>query len=106
MVKNQQLNDATITVEARYSINFIKSKNKFCLSLYYNGSNTFYVSCVKIDQFKAKNSEIKSYPLCLYNISKDFMVNNMKNWIKGICVSFYIDYNAIDVSDIVNIHNI
>ena len=34
------------------------------------------------------------------------MVNDMKNWIKGICVSFYIDYNAIDVSDIVNIHNI
>ena len=105
-MKNQQLNDGTIKAEAKYSINFTKSKNKFCLSLYYNGSNTFYVSCVKIDQFKAKNSEIKSYPLCLCNISKDFMVNNVKNWIKGICLSFYIDYNAIAVSDIVNIHNI
>ena len=32
-------------------------------------------------QLKAKDSEIKSYPLCLGNISKDFAVNSM---IKGI----------------------
>ena len=32
----------------------------------------------KIYQFKAKNSEIKPYPLCLENISKDFTASNMK----------------------------
>ena len=30
-------------------------------------------------QFKAKNSEIKSYSLFLGNISKDFTGNNMQN---------------------------
>ena len=29
-------------------------------------------------QFKAKDSEIKKYPLCLGSVSKDFTNNNMK----------------------------
>ena len=29
-------------------------------------------------QFKAKNSAIKDYALCLGNVSKDFTINNMK----------------------------
>ena len=29
-------------------------------------------------QFKAKDSQIKPYPLCFRNISKDFTVDNMK----------------------------
>ena len=29
-------------------------------------------------QFKAKNSEIKDYTLCVGNISKDSTINNMK----------------------------
>ena len=33
---------------------------------------------VKIYQFKAKTSEIKTYSLCSGNISKDFTVDNMK----------------------------
>ena len=32
----------------------------------------------KVHQFKAKNSEIKNYALCLSNVSKDFTINNMK----------------------------
>ena len=30
-------------------------------------------------QFKAKDSGIKYYSLCLGNVSKDFTVNNMKS---------------------------
>ena len=30
-------------------------------------------------QFKAKDSEIKPYPLCLGNISKDFTVDDLEN---------------------------
>ena len=33
---------------------------------------------IYIYQFKAKDSEIKTYPLCLGNISKDFTINNTK----------------------------
>ena len=29
-------------------------------------------------QFKAKDSEVKPYLLCLGNISQDFTINNMK----------------------------
>ena len=37
-----------------------------------------YVIVRKIYQFKAKDSEIKDYTLCLDNISKDFTIDNMK----------------------------
>ena len=31
----------TLTAEKLYSINFIKEKTKFCLSLHYNGANSY-----------------------------------------------------------------
>ena len=34
-------NNTTITVDAKYSINITKSRKKVCLSLHYNGSNSF-----------------------------------------------------------------
>ena len=36
-----------------------------------------YANNVKIQQFTAKDLEIKPYPLCLGNISKDFSVDVM-----------------------------
>ena len=52
----QELNDATLTAEAKYSINFTQSNRKFCLILRYNGSNSFlFVSATKIYQLKAKD---------------------------------------------------
>ena len=55
----QHLGNITITAQAKYPINFTNQKNKFCLSLHYNGTNRFlYVNDVKIYQFKAKDSEI------------------------------------------------
>ena len=75
----QELDYTTLTVEAQYSNGFSRSNRKFCLSLNYNGSNSFlFVNATKIYQFKAKNSEIKKYPLCLGNILGDFPANNMK----------------------------
>ena len=38
----------------------------------------FFVDATKTHQFKAEDSEIKNYPLCLGNISEDFSANNMK----------------------------
>ena len=75
----QELNDTTFTVEVEYSINFLRWQRKFCLSLLYNGSNSvLFVNATDIYQFKAKDSEIKKYPLCLGNIWKDVTANNMK----------------------------
>ena len=66
-----------------YSINFKVTKKKFCLSLHYNGANSYlFVNGTEIIKFKAKDPEIVATPLCLGNISKDWSVDNMKkNWI-------------------------
>ena len=67
----QEVDDTTLTTEAKYSVNFTQSGKKIVLSLQYSGSNSFlYVNAVKMYKFKAKDSEIKPYPLCLGNISK------------------------------------
>ena len=67
------------TAEKMYSINFTVTKKKFCLSLHYNGANSYlFVNGTEIYKFKAKDSEIVATPLCLGNISKDWIVDNMK----------------------------
>ena len=80
LVKVQQrLDDTTITAEAKYSINFTRSRRKFCLELHYNESKSLlFVTTTKIDHFKTKDSEIKPCLMCLGNISIDCAVNNMK----------------------------
>ena len=55
------------------------TKKKFCLSLHYNGANSYlFVKGTEIYKFKAKDSKIVAVPLCLGNISKDSSVDNMK----------------------------
>ena len=67
-IPTQGLDDTTLTAEVKYPINFKKSRKIFVLSVHYNGSNNFLtVNTTKIDQFKAKNSGIKDYTLCLGN---------------------------------------
>ena len=69
----------TLTAEKMYSINFTEINKKFCLSLHYNGANSYlFVNGTEIYKFKAKDSEIVASPLCLGNISKDWSVDNMK----------------------------
>ena len=90
-----------------YSINFTVTGKKFCLSLHYNGANCYlFVNVKQIHKFKAKDSEIVATPLFLRNISKDWLVDNMKktglNWY--VC-DFGIVYDAIEGDDILDIHN-
>ena len=37
--------ESTLTAEKMYSINFTVTKKKFCLSLQYNGANSYRQSC-------------------------------------------------------------
>ena len=47
--------------------------------MHYNGANSYlFVNGNEIIKFKAKDSEIVAYPLCLGNISKDWSTDNMK----------------------------
>ena len=89
-----------------YSINFTVTKKKFCLSLHYNGANSYlFVNGTEIYKFKAKDSEIIAAPLCLGNISKGQFVDNMKKTgFNGYVYDFSVDYDAISVDDILYIH--
>ena len=60
----QGLDDATLTAEAKYSVNLTRPRKRFLLSPHYNGSSSFFfVNATKIYQFKAKNFVIKDYRL-------------------------------------------
>ena len=62
----------TLNAEKMYVIQFNFIKKKFCLSLDYNGANSYlFVNDTETYKFKAKDSEIVATPLCLKNISKD-----------------------------------
>ena len=88
-----------------YSIYFAVTKKKFCLSLHYNGANSYmFVNGTEIYKFKAKDSEIEATPLCLGNISKDWSLDNMKKTgFNGYVYYFSVDYDATDVDAILDI---
>ena len=67
-----------LSAEKMYLINFTERDKRFCLSLHYNGANSYlFVNGKEIMKFKAKDSEIVTTPLCLGNISKDWSVDNI-----------------------------
>ena len=95
----------TLSAEKMYSIHFTKKNTKFCLSLHYNGANSYlFVNGTEIIKYKAKDSEILAYSLCLGNISKDWTNDKMKKTgFNGCIYHFSTDYNAIAVSNILDI---
>ena len=96
----------TLTAEKMYSIYFTVTNKNFCLSLHYNGANSYlFVNGAEIYKFKAKDSEILVGPICLGNISKDWSVDNMKKTgFTGYVYDFSVDYYPIVVNDIKGIH--
>ena len=75
----QGLGEDSLTAEKLYSVNFTKENAKFWLSLHCNGTNSYlFLTGTEIIKFKAKDSEIVAYLLCLGNVSKDWSVDNIK----------------------------
>ena len=74
--------------------------------MHYHGAKSYlFVNGTKIIKFKAKDSEISAYHLCLGNILKDWSVDSMrKTGLKGYVYDFSVDYDAIAVSGILDIH--
>ena len=69
--------------------------------MHYNRANSYlFVNGTEIIKFKAKDSEILAYSLCLGNISKDWLHDKFNGYI----YDFSTDYNTIAVSDILDIH--
>ena len=102
----QGLGEHSLTAEKMYSINFMVRRKKFSLSLHYNGANNYwFLNGTEIIKFKVKDYEIVATPLCLGNISKDWTVDNMKRTgFNGYVYDFSVDYHAIVVDDILDIH--
>ena len=67
--------------------------------MHYNGAiHYLFVNGTEIHKFKAKDSETVASPLCLGNISKE------KTGLNGYVYDFSVDYDAIAVDDILDIH--
>ena len=100
------LGDTTLNAEKEYWSNFTEQKKKNCLNLHYNGVNSYtFVNVAETHKFKAKDSEINAAPLRLWNVSKDFSVDNMKKTgSNGHAYDFSVDYDVIFVDDVLDIH--
>ena len=74
--------------------------------MHYNrGSSYLFVNGVQISKFNTKYSAINTNQPCLWNVSKNFSVNNIKNIGLHRCVyGFSVDYDATAVDDTLDIH--
>ena len=64
-----------------------------------------FVNGTEIYKFKAKDFKIVANRLCSGNISKDWLVDNMKKTgFTGYVYDFSVDYNAIPVDNVKDIH--
>ena len=90
-----------------YSPNFTVDNNTFCLSLHHNDDNSYaFVNSKEVTKFKAKNSNLIKYPICLRGLSKDHDTNSRKDTeLYGNVYDFSVDYSAIRNDKIVDIHN-
>ena len=106
MAETLGINNTATYAEKIYTINFSATGRIFCLSLHYNGDNSYlFVNGKEMIKFKAKDSEIVANPLCLGNISKDFSESNMKKTgLYGSVYEFNIDHKVVAVDDILDIH--
>ena len=72
----------------KFSINF--SKAKFCLSLHYNGDESYlYVNETEICKFKVKDN-ISLYNFCLGSVSKSFTKDEQSE----ISLKRYCDFSV------------
>ena len=101
----QGLGEHSLTAEKTYSINFSATGRRFCLSLHYNGANSYlFVNGTEMIKFKAKDSELTSTILCLGSISNNFSVSNIKKTgLYETVYEFSVDYGAISVDNILSI---
>ena len=74
--------------------------------MHYNGVNSYlFINGTEIIKFKAQNLMIVPNNLCLGNVSGDFSASNMKKTgFSGYIYDLSVDYNAIEVDNIKDIH--
>ena len=87
----------TPSAEKMYSINFMEHNKKLCLSLRYNGTNSYwFFNGEEMHKFKAKDSEVVATPLSLGSISKVWTVDKIKKTgLNGYVYDFSFDFDAL-----------
>ena len=102
----QGIENTAIYAEKIYSTNLTAANKKICLSLHYNGDSSYlFVNSKEVINFKAKNSEIAPYPLCLGGLSKDFSPSKThKTGLVGYVYDVSVDSWAIANDKILDIH--
>ena len=102
----QGVNGTTIYAEKMYSTNFTVTNKSFYLSLHYNGDSSYlFVNGKEFANFKANDSEVAPYPLCLGNVSKDFSpINTTNTELLAYVYDFSVDYKVITKDKIHDIH--
>ena len=90
-----------------YLLNFAVDNKTFCMNLHYNSDNSYlFVNGKEVTKFKTKDSELIKYPMCLEGLSKDYTKNSRKDTgLYGNVYDFSVDYNAITIDKIVDIHD-
>ena len=91
-----------------YSPNLNAENKIFCLSLHYNGDNSYlFVNGKGVTKFKAKKSEIKANQLTLGSISTSANLRSSDiedSKLYGNVYNFSVDYSAISNDKILEIH--
>ena len=104
----QKVNNTTISAEKMYSPNFSADNKIFCLSLHYNGENSYlFVNGKEVTKFKAKKPEIKANQLTLGSISTSANLSSSTiedSKLYGNVYDFSVDYRAISNDKIQDIH--
>ena len=102
----QKINKQTVYSDHTFLTNFTKTDKTFCLSLHYDGSiSRLFVNAKRQVVFKAKDSDITPYKMCLGNISADFIATNaQKTELHGNTYDFNVEYGVFSDFEIYDIH--
>ena len=104
----QRVNNTTVYAEKTYSSNFSAENKIFCLSLHYNGDNSYlFVNGKEFTKFKPKKSEIKANQLTLGSISTIANLSSSHtedSKLYGNVYDLSVDYSAISNDKIHDIH--
>ena len=103
----QKVNNTTVYAEKLCSPNFSAENEIFCLSLHYNGDDSYlFVNGKEVTKFKAKKSEIKANQLTLGSISTSANLSSSDiedGKLYGNVYDFSVDYNTISNDKILDV---
>ena len=102
----QKINNTIIYAEKMHSPNFSAENKEFCLSLHYNGDDSYlFVNGKEVTKFKARDSEIKANKLTLGSISTSLSNSDIEDSkLYGNVYDFSVDYSSITNDKILGIH--